>query len=79
VTLGEEVRGIEVQVVALGTEVVVDDIEEDHQAPGVGRLDQDLEILRAPGSEAKRSRRRPGGRNLKVIPDDVYRKSRGYD
>ncbi len=44
---GEELGGIEVQEVALGAEVVVDDVQQDHQALAVGRPDQVLEVFRA--------------------------------
>ena len=46
VPLGEQ-RRVAAEVVALGAEVVVDHVEEDHQPAPVGGVDESLEILRA--------------------------------
>jgi hypothetical protein len=43
---GEELRRDAVQIISFGAEVVVDDIEEDHQSARVCGIDQRLEILR---------------------------------
>ena len=43
--LGKELGRVKVQVVALRAEMVVDHVQEDHQAPGVGGLHQPLEVL----------------------------------
>ena len=47
VALGEEARGVGGEVVPVGTKVIIDHVEEDHQPALVGGLDQRLEILRA--------------------------------
>src|SRR5580692_10178224 len=44
-TVGEELWCVLVQVIAFRTEVGVDNVEEDHQAVGMGGLDQALEIF----------------------------------
>ncbi len=41
----EELRAIGVEVVAVGAEVVVDDIDEDHQAEAVRCIDERLELV----------------------------------
>ena len=45
VALGEERLGVRVQVVALGAEVVVDDVEEHAEAARVRRVDERLELV----------------------------------
>ena len=45
VPLGEEIAGDDVQVITLGAEMVVDDVEQDREAARVARLDQRLQIL----------------------------------
>src|SRR3546814_13998867 len=40
IALGEEAGRIGVQVIPFGAEVVVDDVEEDHQVPRVGRSEE---------------------------------------
>ena len=44
----EELRRQQRQVVAVGPEVVVDDVEEDHQPEAVGLVDQALEVVGLP-------------------------------
>jgi hypothetical protein len=44
----EELRRVDVQVVALGSEVVVDDVEQHHQPARVRRGDERLQRLRRP-------------------------------
>ncbi len=41
----EKARGVGGEVVPVGPEVVVDDVEEDHQAEAVRRIDQRLQIV----------------------------------
>ncbi len=41
----EEFRAVAVQVVAFGAEVVVNDVEEDHQVARMGGIDQALEVF----------------------------------
>src|SRR5215218_11235385 len=48
VPVGEELRGVERKVVSFGTEVVVDHVEEGHEASGVGVLHEVLEFIRGP-------------------------------
>jgi hypothetical protein len=43
----EELRRVEAEVVPVRSEVVVDDVEQDHQAAGVGGVDEALEALGA--------------------------------
>ena len=45
VALGEEIGGDDVQVITLGAEMVVDDVEQDREAARVARLDQRLQIV----------------------------------
>ena len=46
VPVGEGMRRDGVEVGALGPEMVVDDVEQDHQAARVGGVDQRLQVLR---------------------------------
>src|SRR5262244_1477360 len=46
VLAGEEGGGVAVQIVPLGSEMVVDDVEEHGEAAGVAGLDQSLQLLR---------------------------------
>src|SRR4051794_4097139 len=48
VPVGEELWGVERKVVSFGAEVVVDHVEEDHEAPVVGVLHEVLEFIRGP-------------------------------
>src|SRR3546814_8862207 len=43
---GEEIRCVGMEVIAVRSEVVVDDIDEDHQTERVRRVDQLLEFIR---------------------------------
>jgi hypothetical protein len=52
----EELRGVEVQVVAVGPEMVVDHVEQHHQAPGVRRIDQALEVRGRAVARVRRER-----------------------
>src|ERR1700674_5903122 len=46
VAAGREIRNDRRQIMALGTEVVVDDVEKDCEAAGVTRLDEALQVVR---------------------------------
>ncbi len=54
--LVEERRGIGPEVIAFGTEVVVDDVEEDHEAQPVRRVDQRLQVVGRPIRFRRRER-----------------------
>src|SRR3546814_13920072 len=56
---GEEIRCVGMQVIAVRSEVVVDDIDEDHQAERVRRVDQLLEFIRRAVGRVRRIRQHP--------------------
>ena len=47
-SFGEELRRIESEVVPVRTEVVVDDVDEHHELPLMGGVDECLELLGGP-------------------------------
>lgn len=53
---GEELRRVEVQIVAFGTKMIVDDIQKYHQTLGVRRLDQGLQQFRTAVLPLRRKR-----------------------
>src|SRR3546814_6433994 len=56
---GEEIRCVGMEVIAVRSEVVVDDIDEDHQTERVRRVDQLLEFIRRAVGRVRRIRQHP--------------------
>ena len=59
VTIGKGLRRDRVDIGALGTEMVVDDIEQNHQPTGVGGFDQRLQVLGPPVGRIRSERQHP--------------------
>src|SRR5215469_712781 len=46
VAISEELRCVKMKIIAVGAEVVVDDIQKNHEAPGMRRLNKLLQVFR---------------------------------